>query len=559
MMPKKKFGCKARALKLCRSFRHPLKTAQHAATHLSFGRFKKWCLTECRNHPVPLDVDKNQQDLVQIQTEKPSNSEDSEDTTNLSDAPAPNSAFSSPALSYHDASESQPSKRSDSAPEKRGKSFWDRRDFDAIHDIPDESVEKLVGDIVFQEHPQCIKSCKVRWRRSGSFHQAMNVRVCCGSDAFDYILKVPFHGTRKSWCNGDAHALSSEAELMTYIYKNTTIPVPKIIAYDSWLQNSIGAPYILMTKVSGMPATEIWLEKSEIERENAHLDADMPSEEVEERRENFLCSLAYCMSQLQTLEFSQIGAPVFDSESRVVGYEPYWRWHSHTQMKEIRPYGPFESSFDFFKYGVEEAFEPMLDLDPENPADCQRFFHAAGLLKIVSIMFSTSPFVDSCKKGDENETFVLRHDDLDLQNIFVDHNGDITGIIDWDGCIAAPRSVGYSSVPAFLRRDWMVSALSQDRLPYLTWSHERYREMYADAMAAYVGSDSKYTLKSPIYQAAYALAFEDADPRDLTSKILNELPHFRRTEKERFLYKLGLGWPAAEELLSKELPALLEP
>ncbi|CAE7219655.1 hypothetical protein PTTW11_11200 [Pyrenophora teres f. teres] len=55
----------------------------------------------------------------------------------------------------------------------------------------------------------------------------------------------------------------------------------------------------------------------------------------------------------------------------------------------------------------------------------------------------------------EKETFVLgRHTGFDSQTILVDDEGDGTGIIDWDNCIAVPCRVGYTSLAKFLRRDW---------------------------------------------------------------------------------------------------------
>lgn len=62
-----------------------------------------------------------------------------------------------------------------------------------------------------------------------------------------------------------------------------------------------------------------------------------------------------------------------------------------------------------------------------------------------------------CTKTKEARISCIRHRDLDMQTIFVDVFGNVTGILDWDGCLAVPRGVGYASFPEFLRRYWTSS------------------------------------------------------------------------------------------------------
>jgi hypothetical protein len=49
--------------------------------------------------------------------------------------------------------------------------------------------------------------------------------------------------------------------------------------------------------------------------------------------------------------------------------------------------------------------------------------------------------------------FVLSMPDFNYQNIFVD-NGEVTGLIDWDGIFAGPRQGGYARYPSWITRDW---------------------------------------------------------------------------------------------------------
>ena len=59
----------------------------------------------------------------------------------------------------------------------------------------------------------------------------------------------------------------------------------------------------------------------------------------------------------------------------------------------------------------------------------------------------------SVETSTENETFMLAHPDLNLQNILVAEDGTVQGLIDWDGVAAVPRSVG-CAFPKWLTLDW---------------------------------------------------------------------------------------------------------
>jgi hypothetical protein len=50
--------------------------------------------------------------------------------------------------------------------------------------------------------------------------------------------------------------------------------------------------------------------------------------------------------------------------------------------------------------------------------------------------------------------FVLAHTDLNFQNILVDGEGNVTGIIDWDDMLVGPRQSGCCQYPSWITRDW---------------------------------------------------------------------------------------------------------
>jgi hypothetical protein len=118
---------------------------------------------------------------------------------------------------------------------------------------------------------------------------------------------------------------------------------------------------------------------------------------------------------------------------------------------------------------------------------------------VLDIIFSAPAFNMSKEDlSDESPSFVLNHCDLDFQNILVDDDGNATGIVDWELCTAVPRAVGYTSLPLFLRKDWLPKYTVQ-KSPHMLWSFERYREHYTDAIMEAGCPDARYTRNSGIY------------------------------------------------------------
>ena len=456
----------------------------------------------------------------------------------------------------------------------------DRRNFKAIRAITRKDLGELVLKTVYPAQELSLRTCHVTSRKEGSFHHAVFLRINIGERLERaYVLKIPAHGTQVGWLESDAYMLRNEAVLMQHIRHHTQCPVPEVIAFDETLDNPIGAPYILMEEMAGSSALDMWFGKSHNDVPNGeqYLEADDPSLELEQKRTRFLASLAQAMSHLQNLEFKRIGIPVFNEpeDELPTSYGPVWRWHSQLCMQEPKPIGPYITAGLYFRYGLNQTWgvSEIASLDPSLPG----VLEFKGVRKIWNMVLTSPPFAKPPRPPvndvEDNETddkvlpkkiFVLRHDDLDLQNILVDCDGNVTGIIDWDGCMAAPRCVGYASLPVFLRRDWLPNYSTANWL-HMNWSLKHYRAIYTDAMAEAcctddpTPSDAQFTKKSVIYQALLAALYEDEDCRQVIGKLLAEIEEFRHVNFAQLCVRLGKGWPAAEKVLKEKIVELLAP
>jgi hypothetical protein len=177
------------------------------------------------------------------------------------------------------------------------------------------------------------------------------------------------------------------------------------------------------------------------------------------------------------------------------------------------------------------------------------------------MVFSTPAFNQAA------EDFTIWHPDLDLQNILTDENGNVTGIIDWDGAFLAPRCMGASSVPKFLNRDWFPAEVGGlYSFPNLIWRSDHYRSLYTAAMIHQAPMqehpDGHFISKSAIYTAALSCVMKlngCGDIEDFVVKLLQSISRLNRIPVTEYLVELGRGLAEEEKLLKHDIAVMLEP
>jgi aminoglycoside phosphotransferase (APT) family kinase protein len=425
-----------------------------------------------------------------------------------------------------------------------------RCDFKAINVTPDELFEALARSVC--NNGQAIGEVCVERRTQGTYNFAAIITVSRAVEIERYVVRIPGHATLSHWTPEDAYMMEREVQLIEYIRNKTSAPVAKIVQHSTKHTNMLGFPYIFMTALPGKPASTIWYdgiyEDDDFEFELAFQHADIPSVGTEKKRITFLRSLARVMTEIQSLTFDMTGMPIF-SEDGDITIGPVYRWNEATCSDTARKDNAAVSTQVYGLSGLTRQYVKLADLN-----DAATLKHH-GALKCFSLLFGQSFF-----KPTQPETFTIHHTDLDLQNIFVDDEGNVTGIIDWDNAFAAPRCIGTAAAPLFLQKDWLPDYINNlGTGPHMGWKTHSYREIYAAALLEAGNSDVIYTINSAIYRAAFTAAWEfDDSMYDFVDKMLREIPHCR-VKADDFMSSLGHGWQDAENMLKAEFAKILEP
>ncbi|KAK0640162.1 Altered inheritance of mitochondria protein 9 [Lasiodiplodia hormozganensis] len=262
-----------------------------------------------------------------------------------------------------------------------------------------------------------------------------------------------------------------EVSTMEYVRMHTTIPVPKVFAFNSSMQNPLGLEWMLMEKVNGITYAEA------IQNNTITFDAEVALHRT----------VADWVHQLSQLTFSQMGClyrrwdlPITDPDAFVLGPLNDWEY-----IVDIRPdlathRGPFASKADFITslialrigeanhprikqradyFAARRSAIPMPPPPPPPPPAVEEFerggandmyTHAAianvptYALALQSLLplcaAATERFFDNGGPDDRDRRTYLYHNDIHGNNIMVDAaTGKPVALLDWEGAYACPH------------------------------------------------------------------------------------------------------------------------
>lgn len=332
--------------------------------------------------------------------------------------------------------------------------------------------------------------------------------------AFNKIYVVTYDGTeaiiRVSLPILPELKTESEVATIAWVRRHTSMPVPKVLAFQSDRQNPIGFEWIIMERVKGKVLEGAWKEMSFSVKESlVRQMAQFCSELFDHPMDSIGSLYGTCLSGTPSVRMGP---------STSLGFV--------TRNPKSTPHrGPFTSPREWIAARLDAAENDTryrLKLAQELEALSTTAHHGEeedGILNATN--FSTSDSEDNDDADDEGfdeetenletslkiikklraqlpniisaepEPFVFVHDDLNQRNMLVDDEGQLTGIVDWECVSTYPISLA-CDFPCFLlgeavttkpvKGDYAVSKDGEVNIKYWNdlegWELHRLRELF---------------------------------------------------------------------------------
>ncbi|RYP66214.1 hypothetical protein DL770_008847 [Monosporascus sp. CRB-9-2] len=296
-----------------------------------------------------------------------------------------------------------------------------------------------------------------------------------------WIVKVPVTGTPDVWDELGADALRGEALVLRMLGtlgggngrgprgsgrgEEGRFPAPEPIRVDPGVHNALHAPYLIMEFVEGIRLDEYWFAGTDAGTHGKPYTS-YSADHVKLRRRRVLHSLARTMLRLGACGTEQGGAPVIDEAAwRVLPGAAAPARHLDVRAMVGRWFDCSDG------YGTEEERTPLYAVvwphdDPSEaytapldryPPTTEAARGVDALLRLLIGMLrepGRAGGADGEGEGAGTPPFVLAHPDLQLRHVIVSEDGEVAGIVGWDGVRAVPRSVGNEALPRWLVRDF---------------------------------------------------------------------------------------------------------
>ena len=314
-------------------------------------------------------------------------------------------------------------------------------------------------------------SCIVKFHAQGGFNKLYTV----DTDTGKWLMRValPVDPYRKT---------ASEVSTMRWVQKNTSIPIPTVLAHEATNNNDLQFEWILMEYMPGTVLERSWRKMS--------LSA----------KEDLAKKLAKFQSELfsDKLRFQSIGN-LFEetAESYRIGsiVSMTFFWGDRGAREDILR-GPFPNSYEWLSARLNLVLEDQ-DKVLSNTDDEDEIEDAEAAKVLAERLLALLPGVFNQY---ETESTILFHDDLHEKNILVDDSGTMTAVLDWE-CV--------SFFPL-----WMACQLPA-LLNGATRNEEPQRETYAAHDPEVEEEDAEYNEGVSSLYWTHLLAYERGKLRSL--------------------------------------------
>lgn len=259
----------------------------------------------------------------------------------------------------------------------------------------------------------------------GAFNKVF--KVTCPKGTFAVRVTLPVDPRYKTL---------SEVATLDLVREHTSIPVPKVIAFDAFHDNCIGFEWILMEYVSGTHLQEAWSNMSWSAKYKLVDKLVNIASELFRIRCNAIGNVYRSGDRSVIMSpNTESGLPSGYVLGRIVSMPFFWEKHISLEF----PRGPFRSSKEWLtaclahkQYDCEQAMQNV-QADSDNSSDDsddedENQMTANLIERLLEVLPKFFPSTD-------DEVFALHHDDIHSHNIMVNAFGELEALIDWE-CVS---------------------------------------------------------------------------------------------------------------------------
>lgn len=323
----------------------------------------------------------------------------------------------------------------------------------------DTAIIKEIVEPQLEAHGFGTKGVSIEFFAAGGFNKLYTVTSTVGEtgERRECIFRVTM--PLDPW-----YKTESEVATMEYVRRHTSIPLPKVYAYDSSSDNRLGFEWIMMEKMAGKPLADYWdLYGYEFDR------FDMPT------KLHIARQVAEWVHQLSKLTFDKIGSLYIDWEvpepTFKLGRLVHGGFFTGERLGYMVYRGPFRDTDQFYRSVIDIQLQDILNPiqrtrfearqlriqgmkkaeaenseekekqcggqldwdhvedDPEHDWYTEKDFvnvpkgcHA--LLRVLPLVLPRDPTA--------REPMTLFHFDISARNVLLDECGNLIGLVDWE-------------------------------------------------------------------------------------------------------------------------------
>lgn len=377
-----------------------------------------------------------------------------------------------------------------------------------LHALPEAGLEALA----MQHAPSSsTKSAHVLRYAKGSNNRLAIMQY--EPNSAKCIIRIPACGWKGKWTETDKVTLERSAETMKYLKLHTSMPIPSVIDYNVEIENILGAPYMVLEYIEGKQPLDLWWgDMYESDGDEIMEDGNdrfggfhykKVSPELEQKRQNILKSLAGSMAELRSLKFDHLGTFAATDKgpptTEPTISQPFGTMRDQHFRREVKKFTSSRAWLDSRLTQFYDDIRRMPNRARSVHFRAEELELSYGLLRLYDMIIPELPL----PRADEPETFVIGPPNFTSENILVDDDGNVTGIVDWDLLETRPQYLGWNTPPDWLFCDFMgPDSYRWPKFCMTPDEYNRYRKDFARYLRETCGRESdgwKYSKKNYMY------------------------------------------------------------